>query len=344
MTKAEVELVVRAQKGDEQAFNELFQLYYKQAYYIALKISNCDADAKDAVQETFIQIKRSIKDLQETKNFRKWMAQIVLSKCNKIFRKNKYAAMDPSLLNTLPQEEKRTYMSGHQNMEELSRKEILLKLMSKLTCHQREILFLTYFEQMSMKEMAQVLSIPEGTVKSRLVSAKATLKKHVSDFEARNGIKMHANFLPILLLAAARKESLAMTGVKPNVSFASIASTQPMMAVVGVAGMMSVAIVSVSTAVGLQQALLKQEAQSILKQPIMEENTYFKYEGKEYSHRDIYFLLRDWGHCEVEIKQKTSQEYSNIQPFYDFLKGQASPYYEKLTSLGWTISYENYKK
>ena len=45
MSKNEINLIKKAQQGDELAFNELYQGFYKQAYYFALKVTNCDADA-----------------------------------------------------------------------------------------------------------------------------------------------------------------------------------------------------------------------------------------------------------------------------------------------------------
>lgn len=344
MTKTEISLVIRAQRGDEEAFNELYKTYYKQAYYIAMKISNCDADAKDAAQETFIQIKKSICDLHEPKNFRKWMAQIVLSKCNKIFRKNRYAIVDPSVLNSLPQEEKRSYMSGHQEMEMKSRKAILFELMKMLTFQQREILVLTYFEQMSMKEMAEVLSIPEGTVKSRLKNAKEVLKKHAKTFEEANGIRLHTNFLPLILLFAARKEYVLCTGVKPNVSFSSLLSSQPILMSAGIATLATTSVIAVSAGSSYYLEKNKMHEAPKVVQNVLDQNAYFEYESKQYSQRDIYLLLREWAHCKVELEDKTADEFAQIHPFYNFLKEKRSPYYDKLMSYGWIDAFENYKK
>lgn len=343
MTKAEIDLVIRTQKGDENAFNELYSQYYKQAYFIALKISNCDADAKDAAQETFIQIKKSINDLHEPKNFRKWMSMIVLSKCNKIFRKNKYAIVDPSVLNGLQQEEKRSYMTGHQAMETQSRKDILLQLMKRLTYQQREVLVLTYFEQMSMKEIAEVLAIPEGTVKSRLKNAKEVLKKHVMKFEESNGMRFHASLIPFILMLAARREYLQFTGIKPNVSLTSFVATQPVLMSAGIATLAATSIISISAGVSYFQPWKEEQDTKQVVQNVMNSNVYFEYQSKQYSQRDIYLLLREWGHCKVEIAEKTEEEYQQVEPFYNFLKEQNSPYYEKLKSYGWVINYENMK-
>ena len=86
--KTDEEIIELCQMGDEEAFEELYKRFYKSTYYLAMQIANCDADAIDATQETFIEIHKSIKNLREIKVFRLWVKRIVVSKLNKIIEKN----------------------------------------------------------------------------------------------------------------------------------------------------------------------------------------------------------------------------------------------------------------
>ena len=63
--KTDEEIIELCQMGDEEAFEELYKRFYKSTYYLAMQIANCDADAIDATQETFIEIHKSIKNLRE---------------------------------------------------------------------------------------------------------------------------------------------------------------------------------------------------------------------------------------------------------------------------------------
>lgn len=329
MSNMELDIVFRAQKGDANAFNELYQTFYKQAYYMALKITNCDADAQDATQEAFITIQKSIKDLRETKNFRKWMMQIVISKCNKIFRKNKYTILDPDIVNAMPIEEERVYMTGKNHFNHKQRKEMILKLMENLTVHQREILFLMYFEQLSIKEMAAILEIPDGTVKSRLVSAKTALKKQMDQLEPMERFRLSFVPIPLLLFFAYRKDYGSHFGKVPNSIFQAIPHP---------AALVSAFVVSTALILGGGFILMSSNDVGDMEQKV------FQDESGTYTQKEVYYKLRDWAHCHVEMKQKSKEEFDQIMPYYEFLKEVNGPYYQRLDLNHWREDFELNKK
>lgn len=333
MSNTELDVIRRAQQGDETAFDELYKTYYKQAYYLALKITNCDADAKDAAQESFITIQKSIKDLREVKTFRKWMAQIIISKCNKIFRKNKYTILDPNIVNAIPIEEERTYMTGKTHLDSLSRSEAIMKLMMNLTETQREILVLMYFEQLSIKEIAEVLHIPDGTVKSRLTSAKAAMKRSIDQLDSKEKFKLRICPLPLAFLLAFKKEYIALNHGKPPTSYLSFIRGEPlyMGAIVTIAG------------VSATSYMTYQSIQSAYERDIIKPISYSDETGT-YSQKEIYEKLRDWAHCHVEMETKTHEEYEIILPYYEFLKDLNGPYYERLHLNNWASDFEKNKK
>lgn len=335
MSNLELDVIRRAQAGDEKAFDELYQMFYKQAYYLALKITNCDADAQDAAQESFITIQKAIKDLREIKTFRKWMAQIVVSKCNKIFRKNKYTILDPDIANTLPIEEKRDYMTGENYVRGKQRKDVLVKLMQELTPNQREVLTLMYFEQLSIKEIADVLSIPDGTVKSRLVSAKAAMKKQILQLDTLDALRYYACPLPLLLALAYRKEFMMLTGGKIKLPLHSSAILQPLA--------ISTVVIGSSVGLGLAGYQLYEEYEKSKRMEPLPQSLY-RDESGSYTEKDIYYKLRDWAHCHVEIEQKTKEEYELILPYYEYLKEQDGPYYHRLEMNQWSASFEENRK
>lgn len=333
MNSDELALVKSAQKGDESAFNQLYQSFYKQAYYFALKITNCDADAQDAVQESFITIKQSLVDLREAGNFRKWMLQIVLSKCNKIFRKNKYALWDPDMVNAFPVEEKRSYMAGDKHVDHMSKQEWLLKMISQLTLNQREILVLMYFHQLSIKEIAEVLRIPEGTVKSRLVSAKAALKRRMTESGEVNHFRAWIPLAPLLLMAYRSDYCLLMKEM-PHTSYGNFFRNEPH----ALGSAFVIAAVSITCIAAYDH----------MRQPVKDgsiNDAIFTDETGTYTQKDIYYRLKDWAHCHIEMEQKTHEEYEVILPYYHFLKEQNGPYYQRLKIYNhWAQDFEKNKK
>lgn len=331
MGDKEIGLIMLAQKGEEAAFNELYKLYYKQAYYLALKISNCDADAQDAAQETFIEIQKSIKNLREPKTFRKWMARIVVSKCNKIFRKNKYTVLDPDIVDAMPIEETREYMSGEIYAKAKQRREILLELMNGLTQQRREILVLMYFEQFSIKEIAEILDIPIGTVKSRLLNAKAALREKTEKLEKRDAIRMHTCPLPLLALLAFKKDFKRITHLKPRASMLSFTIIQPF----------------IWSGVALSMVLVVGAGVHALNERYVDPDTLeytLSKDEKTFTEKEVYFKLRDWAHCHVEMKKKSAEEYAEIMTYYTYLKDINGPYYQRLVFDNWSKHFEENKK
>lgn len=334
MSKNEINLIKKAQQGDELAFNELYQGFYKQAYYFALKITNCDADAQDAVQESFITIRTAIKELREAKNFKKWMLQIVLSKCNKIFRKNKYTILDPDIVSAMPIEEKRTYMSGENHVRDLSRHEWIMEMLSDLTENQREILLLMYFNKLSIKEIAEVLEIPEGTVKSRLVSAKTALKRRMEQSEEAENFKVHMP-MPLLLFTSMRKDYTQLFHAKPNTSYFDFMKNEPHMVLAAVS---LAALTAVGGGIGV--SMLSKTNEEVINNTA----TYTDATGT-YTQEEVYYKLRRWAHCHVEMEQKSADEYQEILPYYTFLKELNSPYYVKLKAYNhWAEDFEKNQK
>ncbi len=334
MSNNEINLIKKAQQGDELAFNELYQGFYKQAYYFALKVTNCDADAQDAVQESFITIRTAIRELREAKNFKKWMLQIVLSKCNKIFRKNKYTVLDPDIVSTIPIEEKRNYMSGENHVRDLSRHEWIMEMMSQLTENQREILLLMYFNQLSIKEIAEVLEIPEGTVKSRLVSAKTALKRKMEQSEDADNFKIYMP-LPLLLLTSIQKDYVQLLHAKPQSSYLNLLKNEPHF-VMGALALM--ALVAAGSGVGV--SMISKTSDTVINNAA----TYTDTTGT-YTQEEVYYKLREWAHCHVEMEQKSAEEYNEILPYYNFLKQLNSPYYTKLKAYNhWAEDFEKNQK
>lgn len=163
------ELIDGAIHGDEEALTDLIILIEEDLYKIARTRLFCEDDIKDAVQETIIQTFKSIKKLKEPKYFKTWIFKILINKCNKIFRKsqkNSFVEYDEQLINM-----------GVDNEEEIISELDFYNLIKILNYDERIALILYYMEDLTTKEISEILKEPESTIRNRISRARIKLKK-----------------------------------------------------------------------------------------------------------------------------------------------------------------------
>jgi len=139
----------------EELIQNKRQKYFRIAYSIVLN----KEDAEDALQEAYTSASVNISKLQNKEYFETWFYRILVNSCKKIIKKRIYFHTvndDNFKLDNSDYVEDRIYL------------EELLKL---LDIEHRQVLTLKYVEQLSIKEISNMLDIPEGTVKSRLFYA-----------------------------------------------------------------------------------------------------------------------------------------------------------------------------
>lgn len=358
MEKQTKQIILRIKDHhDEEAFQELYEQYYQKAYYIALRMTNNHADAQDAVQETFMQIQKSIHELKEPEKFGAWLNTIVLSKCKRIFRKNHYMSADPSQMEKYPNQiEQRDYMLPEKGHKKRVDQEILLTMIDQLPVIQKEVVLLAYFEQYKYREIAEILGITENTVKSRVLAAKKSLRKEIEAYEKQTDHKLTFRSLDFAITSSlfAGYGIEAFTGIaflsqgfRHLLQFVKLHALET--AVAGVVCISSgVAIVD-----GYHNYIesKKQTSDTPLQATILEtqvnKTELHAFPPAEYETRivttseEAYFILVLWGNTEEQIKGKTKEECQSVQELYNSLKQSNSPYYQRLISKGWTTLYEN---
>ena len=177
----DAELLVRFGEGDEAAFRELVNRYKNGLYAFLKQFLNHQDMVEDTFQETFLQLFTSRASFDTSRPLRPWLFTIAANKAKDALRKRQRTAAIPigtiaesqemsfdDVLNTL------TSDSSTMPYEELQKSEtasLVGKVITDMPENLREILILAYFNKFSYKQMAQILSIPIGTVKSRLHTA-----------------------------------------------------------------------------------------------------------------------------------------------------------------------------
>ena len=197
-----IQLVTEAQRGKPGAMERLFEAFYNDVYYFALKTVKDEELACDITQETFAAILSTIRDLKEPAAFITWMRQVAYSQCTRYFRKQRELLVDEdeeggTVFDVVP-EERTDFIPGEALDQEDFRKTIL-GLLDELSPEQRSAVMLYYYDELSVKQIAQIQGVSEGTVKSRLNYARKAIKTLVEDYEKRNDVKLHSvALLPLL--------------------------------------------------------------------------------------------------------------------------------------------------
>jgi len=157
-------LVMDAQDGDASAMEKLVKRWQKRLWQHAFRLTGKREAAWDVTQQTWLGIIKNLGKLRDPANFREWAYRITTNKSIDWIRKNRR-------LRQINVEEIEDRQSKTDNDSEVK------ELLQKLDMRKRTVLSLYYFEQLSVSEISTALNIPEGTVKSRLVSARKDLKK-----------------------------------------------------------------------------------------------------------------------------------------------------------------------
>lgn len=156
------ELTVAAQQGDAEAFAALMEMHQSRLYRIAYAYLHNEADALEAIQESTYRAFRKVKKLKEPSYFGTWLIRILLNYCaDERKRKSRFSQM------TDIQES-----SSWDQPEDPD----LAAAVSSLDRDCKQIIILSYFEGFSLTEVAEILEIPTGTVKSRLHRALGQLR------------------------------------------------------------------------------------------------------------------------------------------------------------------------
>ena len=156
-----------AQKGDKEAFSRLIEGVKLKMYKTAMAILKNDDDACDAIQETLMSAYKKINTLENIEYFQTWIIRILINKCYDIIRKNqKIININEKLAKGVV-----PFYEMYSNESELE------SILNRLEKDLKMVTVLYYYDEIPIKEIAIILNIPEGTVKSRLSRARQSISK-----------------------------------------------------------------------------------------------------------------------------------------------------------------------
>lgn len=166
-------LVLRSQDGDRKALEELVGRWQDRFVRAASRLTGEREAARDVVQEAWLAIVRGLGRLDDPARFGPWAHRIVRNKAIDWVRgQGRRRQMDGDLAEAAPSER-----SGSPSAGDRSGRDALVEALRSLSAGRRVLLSLYYQEDFSVGEIADILDIPAGTVKSRLYRARNQLRQ-----------------------------------------------------------------------------------------------------------------------------------------------------------------------
>jgi RNA polymerase sigma-70 factor (ECF subfamily) len=175
-------VVERCLSGDAAAWEELVRLHTRRVYGLCYRFTGKDSEAQDLTQDVFLRVFRALGSFRSTEgSFTTWLARLTRNLLIDHYRRTRNERVTDSIEEQLPRVEVRTEgvaaipsrpdsaLAGREASE------LLQSALGKLSPELRETIILRDLQEMEYREIAEILSIPEGTVKSRLNRGRAEL-------------------------------------------------------------------------------------------------------------------------------------------------------------------------
>ncbi|MEO8100191.1 MAG: sigma-70 family RNA polymerase sigma factor [Acidobacteriota bacterium] len=177
---ADQQLVEGCLSGEEHAWEDLVKVHTRRVYAICYRFTGSDSQAQDLTQEIFLRVFRSLKSYRVGEgSFAVWLSRLSRNLLIDHYRRTKLDRVTDSIEGQLPMLQEKTAAGTRADGILAGREasEVLQAGLQKLSPELREAVILRDLEEMEYREIAQVLNVPEGTVKSRLNRGRAELAR-----------------------------------------------------------------------------------------------------------------------------------------------------------------------
>ena len=182
------ELLERARNGDDEAFSLLIENYEKYVYNVILRIVEEKEEAKNIAQETFIKAYMSIKTFRKDSSFRTWIYRIAVNTAMDYLRKK--VRSEVNLVTAAEDElEIKSFQTPEEVIEQKLTVEMVRREISKLPVDYKIALILRDIEGMNYEEIASILKVNLGTVKSRIWRTRNLLRERIKSLPEFSGFQ-----------------------------------------------------------------------------------------------------------------------------------------------------------
>jgi RNA polymerase sigma-70 factor (ECF subfamily) len=177
MTEAQPSwLISECIAGNEAAIEMFVRQYETGVFRLALSIVGDQAEANEITQETFISALRSLPAYQENKSLKAWLYTIALNKSRSLLRKRKTLERLRNSFNSIFRVELQKQMLPEESTIQNDEEAEIWNALNKLDEPFRIVVILRYFHELSIADISEILSVNEGTIHSRLHTARERLR------------------------------------------------------------------------------------------------------------------------------------------------------------------------
>jgi RNA polymerase sigma-70 factor (ECF subfamily) len=177
----ELELIEAALAGDSAAFGNLVRRYQDRLYSAVVHIVGCRSQAEDVVQDSFVQAYVKLSTFKHNSKFYTWLYRIAVNVSISHRRRKKLEYSVEQSREATGDEPLDSNAPPSEPLEQEERREQLEQALQRLTPEHRTIIILRHMEEFAYEEMAEILDISVGTVRSRLHRARAQLLEHLKE-------------------------------------------------------------------------------------------------------------------------------------------------------------------
>lgn len=209
------ELIPKAIAGNKNAYEELYHLTKKPAYFIALSITGNEQDAMDILQDSYIKAFNSLSSVHIPEQFDGWVCRIVSNESKNYIKKKKpllFSELNENFDEIFNEEETDASLIPHEAAEHAETNRLIMEIINKLNEDKRLVILMYYYQGMKTAEIAETLAIPLTTVNYKLLAAKKEIKAEMEKLE-KNGTKLYS--VPLFFILPDIFKNIAETNKTP---------------------------------------------------------------------------------------------------------------------------------
>lgn len=191
------------QQGNKESFDKLYELSYKYLYICVIHLVKDEDTAMDMLQETYMEISRSIQQLKNAEDFLSWAATIANRKCYAYLKKYQNILVyenpedeDEDIFDNLADDEA---IIPEEILQDREKQRLIKEIIDNLSDMQRLCVIGYYYNEQKQEEIAKELGIPLNTVKANLSRARAKIKEAIIDMDVKKGTRLYS-LAPFMLL------------------------------------------------------------------------------------------------------------------------------------------------
>jgi RNA polymerase sigma-70 factor, ECF subfamily len=170
-TTSDEALIGRIAAGDKAAMQALFQRYQIKVYRFVLRLVRNEATAEDLISDVFLDVWRQADQFAGRSTGSTWLLRIARFKALTVLRKRPVDELDDEMMAAIPDDAD----DAEVTMQKKDKAGIMRDCLRALSADHREIIDLVYYHEKTVSEVAEILDIPEATVKTRMFYARKKL-------------------------------------------------------------------------------------------------------------------------------------------------------------------------